>query len=417
MKIEQVIARELYDSQGYPTLYCEIILDSGQSVTALVPSGRSVGSHEAKELRDHEPRLEGRGVRKAIEMIEKCIAPVLVGNEPRAVELDNLLIELDGTPDKSHLGANTLLAVSMALYRAEALWHDIELYELFAALYESDIVTMPLPLLNVINGGLHAPNGLTIQECLIVPVRAPTFRASFEVATEAYHLLGKELTARGKSTAVGLEGGYAPHFSNDYEALDILAEVVRQINERQPVTCMMALDMAASQLGVQRGFYRWNSTVYTTQEMIEIYKELVEKYPLYSIEDPLGQDDWDGWQKLTAELGQAVQIVGDDLFVTDVRRISKGIQEKSATAAIIKPNQIGTITETLEAISLCNEYNLNPIVSHRSCDTEDTFIADLVVGTSAGQFKAGAPCRSERVAKYNRLLVIEDELTFIDEER
>ena len=417
MKIERIIARELYDSQGYPTLQCEIILDTSQSVTALVPSGISVGLHEAAELRDHEPRLEGKGVHKSIDTIERYIAPILVGNEPRALELDSLLLELDGTPKKSYLGANTLLAVSMALYRAEALWHDIELYELFAALYEVDTVSMPLPMLNFINGGLHANNGLSIQECLIVPVGAPTFRASFEVAVQAYHLLGKELAARGKSTAVGLEGGYAPHFANDYEALDILAQVVRQINDQQSVTCMMALDVAASQLAVQNGFYRWNNTVYTTQEMIDVYKELVEKYKLYSLEDPLGQDDWEGWQLLTKELAHSVQIVGDDLFVTDSVRITRGIQEKSATASIIKPNQIGTITETLQAISLCKENGLHPIVSHRSKDTEDTFIADLVVGTSAGQFKAGAPSRSERVAKYNRLLVIEDELTFSDEER
>ena len=415
MKIERVIARELYDSQGWPTLQCEIYLDSSQSVSALIPSGSSVGLYEATELRDRESRLEGKGLHKSIYHIENTIAPLLVGHEPRALELDALLIEFDGTADKSNLGANTLLAVSMALYRAEALWHEIELYELFAALYNVDTVTMPIPMLNSINGGIHANNGLSIQECMIVPVGAPTFRASFEVAVRAYHLLGKQLAARGKSTAVGMEGGYAPQFLNDYEALDILTEVIGQINDQQPITCMIALDMAASQLAIQEGFYKWNNEVYTTQEMIGIYKELVEKYPLYSLEDPLDQDDWHGWQLLSKELSHAVQIVADDLFVTNSVRISRGIQEKSATAAVIKPNQIGTVTEALQAISLCKDYGMHPIISHRSKDTEDTFIADLVVGTSAGQFKAGAPCRSERVAKYNRLLIIEDELTFASE--
>ena len=415
MRIAQVSARELYDSQGWPTIQCEIILDTGEFVTALVPTGRSVGQYEAVELRDREARMDGMGVRKAIEMIEQVIAPLLVGKEPRALELDMKVIELDGTHDKSRLGANTMLAVSMALYRAEALWHDIELYELFAALYNSETVMMPIPMLNVINGGAHADNNLRIQEFMIVPVGAQNFRAGLEIGITAYHELGKLLAAQGKSLAVGLEGGYASQFSSDYEALDILNEVVELVNAKHSASCMIALDMAASEWSEQDGIYKWHDAEYTTEDMIVFYKELIATYPLYSLEDPLGQNDWLGWQLLTQELGTKVQIVGDDLFVTNANRIARGIQEQSATAAIIKPNQIGTITETLQAISLCKNQNMNTIVSHRSLDTEDTFIADLVVGTSAGQIKAGAPCRSERVAKYNRLLVIEDTLTFAAE--
>jgi len=411
MKIAHLTARELYDSQGYPTVQCEIGLSTGETVTAMVPAGHSIGQYEAVELRDHEARMDGKGVRKAIEVIEQVIAPLIVGEEPRALELDMRIIELDGTQDKSRLGANTMLAVSQALYRAEALWHDIELFELFAALYNADTVTMPIPMLNVINGGLHAPNNLAIQEFLIVPVGAPSFRAGLEMGITIYHELGRVLSALGKSTAVGLEGGYASHFESEYEALDIVTEVVERMNARYSTSCMIALDMAASQWSVEEGLYLWHQDAYTSEDMIARYKDMVTRYPLYSLEDPLGQNDWLGWQVLTQELGTKVQLVGDDLFATHVQRIGRGAQEKAATAAVIKPNQIGTVTEALQAIMLCKDNNLNTLVSHRSSDTEDTFIADLVVGTSAGQFKAGAPCRSERMSKYNRLLVIEDTLT------
>lgn len=416
MKIAQVVARELFDSSGWPTVQCEIILDTGEFVTAMVPRGNSVGRYEARELRDNDARLEGMGTRKSVEIIETVIAPLLVGEEPRALELDLKIIELDGTPDKARLGANTMLAVSQALYRAEALWHDIELFELFAALYNADTVMMPIPMLNVINGGAHATNNLTTQEFLIVPVGAPTFRAGLELGITIYHELGKVLKGLGKSTAVGLEGGYASSFADEYEALDILSEVVERVNAQYTSSCMIALDMAASQWTVEEGLYLWHQNVYTTDELIERYKDLVNRYPLYSIEDPLGQDDWQGWQKLSQELGNRVQLVGDDLFATNVQRIARGVQEKAASACIIKPNQIGTITEVLQAIMLCKDQQINTIVSHRSSDTEDTFIADLAVGTSAGQIKVGAPCRSERVSKYNRLLVIEETLTFFSEQ-
>lgn len=416
MKIEHIIARELYNAQGWPTIQCEIILDSGASVMALVPSGNSVGRHEASEMRDGGERLYGMGVHNSIDIIQTLIEPELIGLEPKAFELDMKLIELDGTADKSRLGANTMLAVSEALYRAEALWHDMELYELFAALYEVDTVAMPVPMLNLINGGRHADNNLQIQEFMIMPMGAQTFRASFEVGVIAYHELGALLKERGKSLAVGYEGGYACQFTSDFEALDILKELIERINDRYPVTCMMALDLAASTWDQsQKGLYTWQGELHTTDEMIQLYKELVQQYNIYSLEDPLGQDDWYGWQTLSQELGSQVQLVGDDLFVTDPIRIAQGIQTDAASAAIIKPNQVGTVSETLQAIAICRNNDMNPIVSHRSADTEDSFIADLAVGTSAGQIKSGAPCRSERLAKYNRLLVIEDTLTALSE--
>ncbi len=416
MKIEHIIARELYNAQGWPTVQCEIIMDNGAYVTAMVPSGNSVGRHEASELRDGDQRLFGMGVRNSIDIIQNIIEPELIGLEPKAFELDMKLIELDGTADKSRFGANTMLAVSEALYRAEATWHDMELYELFAALYEVDTVAMPLPMLNVINGGHHANNNLQIQEFMIVPIGASSFRSSFEIGVTAYHELGTILKERGKSLAVGYEGGYASQFENDFEALDVLKEVVDRINSEYQVSCMIALDMASSSWSQsQKGLYTWQGQLHTTEEMIQFYKELVERYNIYSLEDPLGQDDWQGWQLLTQELGSLVQIVGDDLFVTDPVRLAQGIQVGAANASIIKPNQIGTVSETLQAIAICKDNGLNPIISHRSADTEDSFIADLAVGTSAGQIKAGAPCRSERLAKYNRLLVIEDTLTIIAE--
>jgi len=414
MKISQVIARELYDAQGWPTVQCEIILDSGECVAALSPAGTSVGEYEAVELRDRDTRMDGKGVRKSIELIEQVIAPLLVGHIPRALELDLKMIELDDTDNKSRLGANTMLAVSQALYRAEALSHDMELYELFAALFNVETVMMPVPMLNVINGGAHAHTPLRIQEFMIVPVSAPTFRAGLEVAIEGYHVLGKVLSKRGKIFGVGAEGGYSASFANDFEALDVLHEVIQYINAQYSIQCMIALDVAASQWPKTEGRYLWNNTQYNSDELVDFYKTLVSDYPIYSLEDPLDQNDWYGWQTLTHNLGSTIQIVGDDLFVTNVERISRGIDTYAATAAIIKPNQIGTITETLQALLLCKDQSLNTIVSHRSSDTEDTFIADLVVGTSAGQFKSGAPCRSERMAKYNRLLVIEDTLTFSD---
>jgi enolase len=413
MKINRISAREIYDSQGWPTVLCEIFLDNGQSVEASVPSGKSKGPYEAVELRDGGPRLAGKGVRCAVETIEQVIAPLFIGREPQALEMDISMIELDGTEDKSKLGANSMLAVSMALYRAEALSEHMELYELFASLYDTETVSMPFPMLNVINGGVHADSNVRIQEFMIVPVMAQTFRSAFEVSVLAFHELGNLLTKMGKKPAFGREGGYVCHFESDFEALDILATVIKVVNDTQPINCVIALDVAASEFyNVQNSTYDWFSKQLSLRDMIEVYQEIASRYPLYSLEDPLTYDDWFGWIELTQVFDQKLQIVGDDLFATHASRIQFGALEKAATAAIIKPNQCGTIAETLQAIATCKASNLNTIVSHRSSETEDSFIADLAVGTSAGQIKSGSCCRSERLAKYNRLLAIEDTLTF-----
>ncbi len=410
MKITQIKAREIYDSRGWPTVQCEIILDDHVMVSASVPSGLSKSSYEARELRDGGKRLWGKGVSKALESIEKIIAPVLLDKEPNGLEMDLKIIELDGTVDKSYLGANATLAVSMAVYRAQALVEEIELYELIAYLNGSGSVTMPFPFINLINGGMHANNNLQIQEFMVVPIGAENFRASFELSVVIFHELKNTLQKYGKSVAVGDEGGFV-NFTSDSEALDILAEVLDRVGSTYGYQCIMGLDIAASRYYDRKTKkYSWNGEKLSSAEMIEFYKELIENYPIFSIEDALSEDDWHGWKQLTEALQGRVQIVGDDVFATNADRIMRGIEEHIADSIIIKPNQIGTIAETIQAIQLCKNNNLNTIVSHRSGETNDTFIADLAVGTSAGQIKAGGCCRGERLAKYNRLLMIEDEL-------
>ncbi len=413
MKIERVMARELYDSQGWPTVHCEIVLSDGSMVSSSVPTGTSRSRYEAVELRDGGKRLDGKGVRKSVEIIEHTIAPRLIGKEPEALELDLMMIALDGTPDKSRLGSNTLLAVSMALYRAQAVAENLELYELFAALFDAETVSMPLPIMNLINGGAHANNNLQIQEFSVVPTGAATFRTAFEAGVMVFHELGNLLKSQGRSTAVGLEGGYACAFASEKEALDMLLEAINRTADQHNVSCVIALDVAASQFcDPQLGMYKWHDAFISSDELIAYYESLMEHYPIYALEDGLSEDDWDGWIKLTKLLGHKAQIVADDLFATNPERIAHGAHEKAATTAIIKPNQVGTVTEAIQSISVCKVNGLNVIVSHRSEETEDTFIADLAVGMSAGQIKAGSCSRSERVAKYNRLLTIEDELTF-----
>lgn len=414
MKIERIIAREIYDSQGWPTVQCEIFLEGGDSVSASVPSGTSVGSHEALEMHDGGARFHGRGVQRAVETIEQLIAPLFIGKEPNALEMDIQMIELDGTDDKSRLGSNAILAVSMALYRAEAFVEGIELYELIAAITGAQTVSIPFPLLNVINGGAHISNNLRIQEFLLMPIGAQTFRSAFEVAALTYHELGEILKKLGRSVAVGPEGGYACNFKNEREALDLLLEAIDRVNSRHALSCVLALDVAASEFyDAASGLYHWHEKAMTSDELIAYYQELATHYPIYSIEDGLSQDDWEGWQKLTKVFEQKLQVVGDDLTATNLNRIVLASENPAAvTSVIIKPNQVGTITETIQAIMVSKERGINTIVSHRSRETEDTFIADLAVGTSAGQIKAGSCSRSERLAKYNRLLAIEDVLTF-----
>lgn len=410
MKITKIIGREIYDSRGWPTVQCELLLDDSTWVTASVPSGLSRGRHEACELLDGGKRLWGRGVLRAIENIEYVIAPALVGKEPHAQELDMMVLELDGTQDKSHLGANAMLAVSMALYRAQAAYEEVELFELFARLLNLDTVSMPFPQFNMINGGVHADNKLCVQEMLVVPVGTHHFRSAMEYAIAVSHELKALLQRYGRSTLLGDEGGFAPHLSID-EALLSLCEVIDRVSGEDETRSVLALDMAASQLfDAEKGVYTIQGRHMNTDELIEWYQQLVEIYPIYSLEDPLAEDDWEGWIKIMQCLGDKIQIVADDLCVTNTERIVRAIEEEAMTAVVIKPNQVGTITETLQAIQLCRQHEINTIISHRSGETNDNFIADLSVGSSSGQIKAGGCSRGERMAKYNRLLAIEDTL-------
>lgn len=413
MKIARIIAREVYDCRGWPTVSCELFLDNGASVVSYVPSGLSTGIYEAIELRDGGKRLMGKGVRKALENIEMIIAPVLLGQEPQAIEIDTKLLELDTTPDKSRLGANALLAVSMAVYKAQALVEDLELYELIGYLMDADTISLPFPMVNIINGGVHGANNLLIQEFMVVPIGAPNFRSAFESVVIVYNELKSLLLEHNLSVAVGDEGGFAAAFCSDSQALDFLLQALERASTDTQAACIIALDVAASRyFDIETQLYTWGTEQKTAEEMIEYYTQLVKQYPIYALEDGLSELDWQGWIQLTEKLGKDVQIIGDDLFVTNIYKIAQGAIDTAATGVVIKPNQIGTVTQALQAIKLCKSRGLNTIVSHRSGDTEDTFIADLAVGTSAGQIKAGACCRSERVAKYNRLLTIEDTLTF-----
>jgi enolase len=412
MKIKHIMAREIFDSRGWPTVQCEIVLDNGQSVSASVPSGKSVGSYEALEIRDGGTRLLGRGVLKAVENIEQVLGPQFIGLEPNGIEMDLKIIEIDGSSDKSRLGANATLALSMALYKAEALADGIELYELMAYFMGADSVRLPFPMINIINGGVHANNNLSIQEFMIVPVGAASFRAAFEAGVMVYYELGEILKSQGKSIAVGDEGGYASYFDSDIEALEVLTQAIEQSNKRHSSSCIIALDVAANQIyDATTKLYKLGTEFLTADELIDFYQELVDKYPIFSIEDGLAESDWENWQKMTKRLAGKIQIVGDDIFATNIYRVAQGIIDEVASSVIIKPNQAGTVTEALQAIKLCKARNINTIGSHRSGETEDTFIADLAVGASLGQIKAGACCRSERLAKYNRLLAIEDALS------
>lgn len=411
MNIASIVGHEIYDSRGWPTLMCAIQLDDGHTVYASVPTGLSRSRHEARELRDGGKRLWGKGVLKSIEMIEQVIAPEFVGQEPNAIAMDFKMIELDGSEDKSYLGANTMLAVSMALYRAQAYAEGIELFELIGYLFGAENITIPFPFFNVINGGAHAQNNLRIQEFMVVPVGVQTFRESMEIGVLVYQELKNALAKKGYSTAVGDEGGFSPQVKSDEEALDILTEVLENVGSAEGNRCVIALDFAASQFYDKLTHkYTWQKKQVTADNLIEIYEELISTYPIYSIEDGLAEDDWAGWQKMQKALSTKVQIVGDDIVATNIKRIAQCIEEECATSVIIKPNQIGTITETLQAIKLCKENNLNTIVSHRSGETCDSFISDIAIGSSAGQIKAGGPSRSERLAKYNRILLIEDML-------
>lgn len=412
MKISRIIGREIYNCLGWPTVECEIFLENGESVKASVPSGTSIGGYEALEIHDGGLRLQGRGVTKAIENIEKYLAPWFIGKEPHAIEMDLKIIELDGSQDKSRLGSNATLALSMALYRAHALIEGLELFELIAYATGSDTVSLPFPMLNIINGGMHANNALQIQEFMIVPVGATNFRTSFENAVIVYHELESILQKEGISTATGYEGGFCNGFENDTQALDMLIRAIESAEQKYKATCVIALDVAASELyNPNTKLYAWNKEQLTSSEMLTMYKDLLKKYPIYSLEDPFSQYDTQGWKDLTRELKSTVQIAGDDIFATQLYHIAQGVDQELATACVIKPNQVGTITESLQAIKLAKTLGLQTIASHRSGDTSDAFIADLALGASTGQIKCGAPRHSERLEKYNRLLSLEDDLT------
>ncbi|MDN5347513.1 MAG: enolase [Clostridia bacterium] len=408
--ISDIHAREILDSRGNPTVEVEVYLESGAVGRAAVPSGASTGAYEAVELRDGDKgRYLGKGVLEAVKNVKEAIAPEIIGFdalEQRAI--DQRLIELDGTPNKGRLGANAILGVSLAVAKAAASALNLPLYRYLGGV---NAHTMPVPMLNILNGGKHADNNVDIQEFMVMPAGARTFADALRMAAEVFHHLRGVLKEKGLSTSVGDEGGFAPNLRSNEEAIEVILEAVRRAGYKPGEDVWLALDVAATEL------YRDGKYVFagqgisrTSAELVEFYARLVEQYPIISLEDGLAEDDWEGWQELTRRLGRKVQLVGDDLFVTNTERLSKGIATGTANAILIKVNQIGTLTETLEAIEMAKRAGYTAIVSHRSGETEDTTIADLVVATNAGQIKTGAPSRTDRVAKYNQLLRIEEEL-------
>ncbi len=409
-EIIQVNAREILDSRGNPTIEVEVWLDSGVMGRAAVPSGASTGTHEALELRDKDPeRFDGKGVLNAVRNVQDIIAPEIVGLESTAqAEIDALLIELDGTENKRRLGANAILGVSMAVAQASAK----ELGQpLFAYLGGVGARVLPVPQMNVLNGGVHADNKLDLQEFMIVPLGAPSFREALRYGAETYHALKKVLKEKGYRVSVGDEGGFAPEVNSAKEALELLVQAIERAGYRPGEDIALAMDPAASEF-FKEGVYvlEGEGKTLSPEELASFYRDLVDEFPIVSIEDGCAEDDWQGWKALYETLGQRIQLVGDDIFVTNIKRLARGIEEGIANAILIKLNQIGTVTETLNTIFLAQRSGWNTVISHRSGETEDTFIADLAVAVNSGQIKTGAPCRSERVAKYNQLLRIEEEL-------
>ena len=423
--IADINALEILDSRGNPTVEAEVRLEGGASGRASVPSGASTGRHEAVELRDGDAeRYGGKGVTRAVTNVAREIGGALLGVELAGQrELDERLIALDGTPNKERLGANAVLAVSMAFARAAALERGEALYRYLRRAAdaegggeaESGRWILPVPMLNILNGGAHADNNVDVQEFMVVPVGAASFAEGLRAAAEVFHALRARLSAEGLSTGVGDEGGVAPDLESNRRALDLIVEAIAEAGYRAGEDVAVALDVAATELhDPAAGAYRLSSEGergdLVASELIALYETWISEYPVVTLEDGLAEDDWEGWTELTSRLGRRVQLVGDDLFVTSVERLRRGFEESAANAILIKLNQIGTVTETLRAVRMAQESGFGVVISHRSGETEDTFIADLAVGTSAGQIKTGAPCRSERVAKYNRLLRIEREL-------
>lgn len=412
-EIVWVHAREVIDSRGNPTVEAEVGLDSGVLGRAIVPSGASTGEHEALELRDGDPkRFLGKGVTKAVHHVRDVIAPTLLGMDPGdQAAIDASLIQLDGTAMKSNLGANAILAVSMAVARAAAKTHELPLYRYLGGV---GAVLLPVPLMNIINGGAHADNNVDIQEFMIAPAGFERFEDALRAGVETFHHLKALLKSRGKATNVGDEGGFAPSLESGDEALALVLEAIAKAGYEPGKQIFLALDVAASELYDKKsgksGSYRWEGKQRKAGELIEIYAKWVEKYPLVSIEDGLAEDDWDGWKELTNALDGKVQLVGDDLFVTQTARLRRGIDGGIANSILVKLNQVGTVTETLDAVRTAQHHGYTAIISHRSGESEDAFIADLAVATNAGQIKTGSASRSDRIAKYNQLLRICDEL-------
>lgn len=410
-KIKNIIAREILDSRGNPTVEADVILDSGVMGRAAVPSGASTGEHEAIELRDGDKsRYSGKGVLKAVENIRKVIGPKLIGKEPFSQkDIDGFMINLDGTQNKSRLGANAILGVSLAVCKAAAIEKRQPLYKYIGG---SDANILPVPMMNIVNGGAHADNNVDLQEFMIMPLGADSFRSALRIGAEVFHNLKAILKKKGLSTAVGDEGGFAPNLRSNAEAIEVILEAIKQAGYKSGKDVYISLDPASSSF-YENGKYlleaeakKENSNI----DMVNFYEEWVKKYPIISIEDGLAEDDWGGWEEMTKRLGQKIQLVGDDLFVTNTKRLKKGIESGIANSILIKVNQIGTLTETLAAIKMAREAGYTAVISHRSGETEDTTISHLAVAAGTGQIKTGSISRTDRIAKYNELLRIEEEL-------
>ncbi len=411
-KISALHAREILDSRGNPTIEVDLTLEDGSFGRAAVPSGASTGSHEAVELRDGEKRYGGKGVLQAVSHVEHELKSALLGNEFDQRSLDEAMIAQDGTPNKARLGANAILGVSLAFAGAAAASDGVKLYEYFHALSKTGApLQLPVPMMNILNGGKHAENSTDIQEFMIMPIGAPSFREALRYGAETFHALKKILAGLKLNTSVGDEGGYSPSLPSNERAVEIILEAITKAGYTPGIDISIAVDAAASEF-YKDGLYdlATEGRKLTTPEMVEFWRAWTKKFPIVSIEDGFAEDDWAGYEELTKEIGGRVQIVGDDLFVTNTERLQKGIATKAANSILIKLNQIGTVTETLEAIEMAHKAGYTAVISHRSGETEDTTIADFVVGTGTGQIKTGSLCRSERVAKYNQLLRIEEEL-------
>ena len=406
-QIIDVQAREILDSRGNPTVEVEVLLDDASFGRAGVPSGASTGVHEVHELRDGGDRYLGKGVRQAVENVNEKIAPAVTGLEADDQRLvDKVMLDLDGSDNKSNLGANAILGVSLATAKAAASSANLELFRYLGG---PNAHVLPVPMMNIVNGGAHADSGVDVQEFMIAPIGADSFREALRMGAEVYHSLKSVIKSKGLSTGLGDEGGFAPSVDSTKEALDLIAEAVKKAGYKLGEDIAFALDAASSEFyDKDKGVYNFEGGEHSAEDMVKVYEELVENYPIVSIEDPLQEDDWEGYTKLTAEIGDKVQIVGDDFFVTNPARLKEGIEKKAANALLVKVNQIGSLSETADAVQLAQNNNYRCMMSHRSGETEDTIIADLSVAYSCGQIKSGAPARSERVAKYNQLLRIEE---------